>query len=80
MLKMPRMPFQATFLVLTRKAGSVGWQTSVSSWLYEVAYRVASEVKTKNARRWRQERQAAIRMEEQPMTDAAGTDLCSLLD
>src|SRR5436305_10903147 len=33
--------FQATFLLLARKAGSIGKRTSVGSWLYKVAYRVA---------------------------------------
>jgi RNA polymerase sigma factor (sigma-70 family) len=33
--------FQATFLVLVRKAGSIGKRESVGSWLYKVAYRVA---------------------------------------
>jgi RNA polymerase sigma factor (sigma-70 family) len=33
--------FQATFLVLVRKASSVGKRESVRSWLYGVAYRVA---------------------------------------
>jgi DNA-directed RNA polymerase specialized sigma24 family protein len=33
--------FQATFLVLAHKAGSVGKRESVRSWLYGVAYRVA---------------------------------------
>src|SRR5262245_9403002 len=28
--------FQATFLVLLRKAGSLGWRESVGSWLHEV--------------------------------------------
>src|SRR6266853_1183758 len=31
--------FQATFLVLARKAGSLGWQASIRNWLYQVAYR-----------------------------------------
>jgi RNA polymerase sigma factor (sigma-70 family) len=72
--------FQATFLVLARKAGRVAWRKSVTSWLYAVAYRLASEVKTKNARRWRHERRAAMRTEEQSLMDEAGTDLCSFLD
>jgi RNA polymerase sigma factor (sigma-70 family) len=33
--------FQATFLVLARKASAVGQRESVGSWLYKVAYRVA---------------------------------------
>jgi RNA polymerase sigma factor (sigma-70 family) len=33
--------FQATFLVLARKAGSAGWQESVGNWLYGVALRIA---------------------------------------
>jgi putative heme degradation protein len=53
----------------------VAWRKSVSSWLYAVAYRLASEVKTKNARRWRHERQAARRTEEQSLMDEAGMDL-----
>src|SRR5262249_3132527 len=37
--------FQATFLVLCRKAGSVRRQASVGSWLYGVAYRVALQAR-----------------------------------
>jgi RNA polymerase sigma factor (sigma-70 family) len=33
--------FQATFLALVRKAGSIGRRERVGSWLYKVAYRVA---------------------------------------
>jgi RNA polymerase sigma factor (sigma-70 family) len=33
--------FQATFLVLVRKAGSIGRRDAVGAWLYRVAYRVA---------------------------------------
>jgi RNA polymerase sigma factor (sigma-70 family) len=42
--------FQATFLVLVRKAASIGKADSVGSWLYKVAYRVALEVKATAAR------------------------------
>src|SRR5262249_7541289 len=33
--------FQATFLVLVRKAASIGPRDAVGAWLYRVAYRVA---------------------------------------
>src|SRR5262245_56173962 len=33
--------FQATFLVLARKAGAVRWRPSVGPWLYAVAVRLA---------------------------------------
>src|SRR5262249_7507000 len=37
--------FQATFLVLVRKAGSIKNRGSVGSWLYGTAYRAALEVR-----------------------------------
>jgi RNA polymerase sigma factor (sigma-70 family) len=43
--------FQATFLVLLRKAASLRWKESIGNWLYEVAYRLALEAKTAAARR-----------------------------
>src|SRR5947209_20405415 len=39
--------FQATFLVLARKAGSVNWSASVGNWLYGVAHRLAQEARRK---------------------------------
>src|SRR5207245_11642687 len=33
--------FQATFLTLARKAGTISNKESLASWLYKVAYRVA---------------------------------------
>jgi RNA polymerase sigma factor (sigma-70 family) len=48
--------FQATFLVLARKATAVK-RESVGSWLYAVAYRTALEARAVNARRRRHERQ-----------------------
>src|SRR4051794_23983782 len=33
--------FQATFLALARKAGSIGRGAALASWLYKVAYRAA---------------------------------------
>jgi len=47
--------FQATFLVLARKAESVGWQDSIGNWLYGVAYRVAMKTRSKCIRQRQRE-------------------------
>ena len=49
--------FQATFLVLARKAAALAQPEAVGSWLYQVAYHTALEARAARARRWRTERQ-----------------------
>jgi RNA polymerase sigma factor (sigma-70 family) len=51
--------FQATFLVLARKAGSVARREMLGCWLSRVAYHVALEVRAVNARRQMTETQVA---------------------
>lgn len=43
--------FQATFLILVRKAGTIRQRQSLSSWLYGVAYRVARKARSQGSRR-----------------------------
>jgi RNA polymerase sigma factor (sigma-70 family) len=48
--------FQATFLVLARKAHSIRCPQSLASWLYRVAHRLALQSRAGAARRQKQER------------------------
>jgi RNA polymerase sigma factor (sigma-70 family) len=57
--------FQATFLVLLRKATSVRKREVLGSWLYGVAYRTALKARGMKARRSVKERQAALRTRRQ---------------
>jgi RNA polymerase sigma factor (sigma-70 family) len=52
--------FQATFLILARKAACVARRELVGNWLYGVAYRVALKAKAMNARRRVKEREAGM--------------------
>jgi C-terminal peptidase prc len=72
--------FQATFLVLARKAGSVRWHESVANWLHEVASRVAAEAQARNVRRRLRERTGLDPETAQPAPRPAGRELCMLLD
>ena len=50
--------FQATFLILALKAGSIRGRESLASWLYSVAYNVAATARSSAARRRSHERKA----------------------
>src|SRR5262249_26152289 len=60
--------FQATFLVLVRKASSVVPREMLANWLYGVAYRTALKARTTAAKRW---------AKEQPMTDIPEPEVVS---
>jgi RNA polymerase sigma factor (sigma-70 family) len=71
--------FQATFLVLVRKADSVRPREMVGNWLYGVACRTALGARKAAARRRARERQAAGAPRPAPADDPGG-DLRSALD
>jgi RNA polymerase sigma factor (sigma-70 family) len=76
--------FQAAFLALARKAGSVGRRGSVGGWLYRVAHRIALDARERAARRRHRERAAGRRAEAagvpDPAAEAGGRELWRVLD
>jgi RNA polymerase sigma factor (sigma-70 family) len=72
--------FQATFLVLVCKAGSIGKRRSVGSWLYKVAYRVALEARARAAKRAVREKQIVASPACEPADDLVWRDLRPVLD
>jgi len=70
--------FQAAFLILVRKSGSVRIDESLSPWLLGVARRVSLCARAASARRWRHERKAASR-KERAIEAADPDDLAAVL-
>jgi RNA polymerase sigma factor (sigma-70 family) len=73
--------FQATFLVLVQQARSVRQRESVASWLYGVAYRVASCARSAESRRRKHEERYAVRQEQGSRTNRyESAEFAQLLD
>jgi RNA polymerase sigma factor (sigma-70 family) len=73
--------FQATFLVLARKAGSIRQGESVGGWLYRVAYRTALKARSATALRQRAEQQERQAMPlPGPPSEAMQRELRTVLD
>ena len=65
--------FQATFMVLARKAAKVSWQESIAGWLYQTAHRIALKARTSLLRRRAHENEAANMPRAQAISDGAAT-------
>jgi RNA polymerase sigma factor (sigma-70 family) len=76
--------FQATMLVLARKADSISKWNSISSWLYKAAYRTALRAKAHSTKRTRFENHlldpAGVRAPSDPADDLARRELRPVLD
>jgi len=72
--------FQATFLVLAKKAGSVTWRESIGTWLHEAAQRLAREVRRSHARRQAREARRQAQPEADALTEVTSRELLTILD
>ncbi len=73
--------FQATFLLLARKAGDIRNRSSLASWLHGTAYRLSVQMRKQDARRKDREQSAAPPGEPAgPVADAAWRELQEVLD
>jgi RNA polymerase sigma factor (sigma-70 family) len=72
--------FQATFLVLAQKAGSVRWQETVGPWLHQAAYRIALRARTSMIRRRVHEQEAGRMAKADPSPKASCRAFGSILD
>jgi RNA polymerase sigma factor (sigma-70 family) len=70
--------FQATFLILIRRAAALDKRGSLGSWLYTVAYHTALKARTAAARRREEERQ--VRSTVKPSGEPSDCELRPILD
>lgn len=72
--------FQATFLVLARKAAELQTSESVGSWLFGVAHRVSMKMRTAAARRRSHEREAVGAVPADPVAEVTVREAQGVLD
>jgi RNA polymerase sigma factor (sigma-70 family) len=72
--------FQATFLILARKAGGIGKRQALAAWLHKVAYRVALQSRADRAARQGHEQEAPARLGEDPLAAITARELLTVLD
>jgi RNA polymerase sigma factor (sigma-70 family) len=72
--------FQATFLLLARKAGSIRKRDSVASWLHGVAFRLAAKLRDQRSSRRLRDRHAAQPRQTPPDLEVAWAEFRAVLD
>src|SRR5262249_60037466 len=71
--------FQATFLVLARKADTLHWRESIGAWLFEVAHRLGQEARRKKLSRYARESVARPKTVTDPLAEISGRELLTIL-
>ena len=72
--------FQATFLVLARKAVTISKREAVPAWLHRVALRVALRTRATASKRREHEKGAVPRLGEDPLAGITARELLTVLD
>jgi RNA polymerase sigma factor (sigma-70 family) len=71
--------FQAVFLILARKAGSIR-QTDVGGFLYRVSYHLAVRARGEAVKRKQRDKRGGVMSRADPMTDADGREVRAVVD
>ena len=71
--------FQATFLVLARKAAALQERSSIAGWLYQTAHRLALKTRTATARRLRRETGVTSPISGDPLEEISVREAQSIL-
>jgi RNA polymerase sigma factor (sigma-70 family) len=72
--------FQATFVVLARKARSIRKQQSLGNWLYRVAYHIAINARARVAKQRAREREVANMPRAEPQASEPNREVNQVLD
>jgi RNA polymerase sigma factor (sigma-70 family) len=72
--------FQATFLTLARKAGSIRQQEALSGWLYRVAYHTAAKARARAAKQSLREQGSSPMQPADPLAEVTWREVRTVLD
>lgn len=72
--------FQATFLVLARKASSIRKGTALASWLHATAYHIATRARRNAALRRAREGKGESMSPAEPISESAWREVLAILD